>query len=107
MRSRGGVPGFDAFMSYSHERDGELAPFLQREVERFATPWYRLRSCRVFRDNANLAANSALWGSIEEALAVSTWFILLASPEAAASPWVNKEVAWWLANRSPSNLSSR
>ncbi|RSM34356.1 hypothetical protein DMA12_48650 [Amycolatopsis balhimycina DSM 5908] len=96
--------GFDAFMSYSHERDGELAPFLQKEVERFATPWYRPRSSRIFRDNANLTANNALWKSIEEALRTSRWFVYLASPEAAASRWVDEEVAWWLANRSPERL---
>jgi WD40 repeat protein len=96
--------GFDAFMSYSHARDGLLAPFLQREIERFATPWYRKRSCRIFRDEANLKANSALWNSIEESLETSRWFIYLASPEAAASTWVNQEVAWWLANRSRDRL---
>ncbi|RSM40759.1 TIR domain-containing protein [Amycolatopsis balhimycina DSM 5908] len=103
MKRRTGS-GFDAFMSYSHARDRDLAPLLQREVERFATPWYRLRSSRIFRDNANLAASSALWESIEEGLSASKWFILLASPLAAASPWVDKEVGWWLANRSPRRL---
>jgi WD40 repeat protein len=91
-------------MSYSHARDHDLAPLLQREVERFATPWYRLRSCRIFRDNANLAASSTLWESIEEGLASSKWFILLASPLSASSSWVDKEVAWWLANRSSRRL---
>jgi hypothetical protein len=27
------------------------------------------------------------------------WFVFLASPEAAASPWVNREIAHWLENR--------
>jgi len=36
-----------------------------------------------------------------EALAASERFVLLASPEAASSKWVNREVDWWRRNRSP------
>ncbi|MEV5541499.1 hypothetical protein AB0L13_32100 [Saccharopolyspora shandongensis] len=98
-------PGeYDAFMSYSHALDGELAPTLQRELERFAKPWYRMRALRVFRDNASLSANPGLWSSIESALEASRWFVLMASPEAATSPWVAREVAWWLDNRSPDRV---
>ncbi|MHA6802810.1 TIR domain-containing protein [Salinifilum ghardaiensis] len=97
-------PGFDAFISYSHAVDGKLAPALQREVERFATPWHRARSLRVFRDDANLTASPELWSSIERALHSSRWFVLMASPQAARSPWVDAEVAWWLANRSAQRL---
>src|SRR4051812_1215877 len=87
---------FDGFLSYSHAMDGRLAPVLQAEVERFAKQWYSPRVRRVFRDDANLAANPDLWESIEHALARSRWFILLASPEAARSSWVGKEVDWWM-----------
>jgi WD40 repeat protein len=96
--------GYDAFMSYSRVLDGRLAPAFQRELERFAKPWYRVRSLRVFRDDANLTANPGLWSSIEAGLAASEWFVLMASPEAARSPWVTREVAWWLGNRSPQRL---
>ena len=40
----------------------------------------------------------------EEALASSVWLVLMASPEAARSKWVNREVAWWLNNKSPQRL---
>jgi hypothetical protein len=96
--------GYDAFISYSHALDGTLAPALQTGLEQFAKPWYRPRALRVFRDNASLTANPGLWSSIEKALASSTWFVLMASPEAARSPWVDREVAWWLANKSPQRL---
>lgn len=95
---------YDAFMSYSHALDGILAPTFQRELERFAKPWYQTRSIRVFRDNASLTANPGLWTSIEQALAQSDWFLLMASPDAARSPWVDREVQWWLTNRSPQSL---
>jgi WD40 repeat protein len=103
-RGTGRLWGYDAFISYSHALDGKLAPVLQREIERFATPWYQARALRVFRDNASLTANPDLWSSIEQALATSQWFVLMASPDAAGSPWVDREVSWWLANRSVRRL---
>ena len=95
---------YSAFISYSHAADGKLAPALQFALHRFAKPWYRLRALRVFRDKASLSANPALWPSIERALAESGHFLLMASPEAARSPWVQQEIDWWLKNRSVENL---
>jgi WD40 repeat protein len=96
--------GYDAFISYSRRQDGWLAPALQGGLERFAKPWYRVRGLRVFRDKASLAASPELWGSIETALRDSRWLILLSSREAAQSPWVDREVAWWLANKSADHI---
>jgi hypothetical protein len=73
-------------------------------LHHFAKPWYRLRSLRVFRDESSLSADPALWEAIERALGSSEWFLLLASPEAARSEWVDREVAWWLAHRGPERL---
>jgi WD40 repeat protein len=96
--------GYDAFVSYSHQHDAVLASSLQTALERFAKPWYLMRAVRIFRDSANLAANPALWRSIEDALNSSQWFILLASIDAAESGWVNREVEWWLAHHSPERV---
>ena len=63
-----------------------------------------MRALRIFRDTASLAANPALWTSIEDGLRSSQWFILLASADAAKSEWVNREVRWWVAHRSPDRL---
>ena len=87
---------YDAFMSYSHAGDGKLAPALQSALHRFARPWNRLRALRIFRDKTNLSVNPTLWSSIQAALDESAHFILLASREAAASPWVAREVEHWL-----------
>jgi WD40 repeat protein len=92
-------------MSYSHALDGELAPALQSAVEQFGRVWYRRRAVRLFRDTTNLAATPHLWGSIEQALERSDWFILLASPESARSMWVRREVDWWLTHRSADRLT--
>jgi len=95
---------YKAFISYSHAADGELAPALQSALHRFAKPWNRLRAMRVFRDKTGLGVTPGLWRSIEQALAESEYFLLLASPQAAQSKWVEQEVDWWLRNRSPRRL---
>jgi WD40 repeat protein len=95
---------YDAFISYSHAVDGRLAPALQRALHRFAKPWYRLRALRVFRDEASLSANPALWASIQKALAGAEFFILLASPQAAQSEWVTREVQYWRQHKGASNF---
>lgn len=95
---------YKAFISYSHAADGKLAPALQSGLHRFARPWYRMRAIRIFRDETNLAANPKLWSSIKAALGESEYFILLASPTAAQSPWVAGEIAFWLQHRSPDTL---
>jgi len=98
------VPGYDAFISYSHQHDRTLGPALQTSLERFAKPWRKLRMSRIYIDKANLAASPELWGSVEEGLASSRWFILLASADAADSVWVDREVQWWREHRSLGRL---
>lgn len=89
------VSEYDAFISYSHASDTRLATEFQRGLQRFAKPWYRPRALRVFRDEASLSADPALWGSISRALDSSGHFILLASRQVAASPWVARETEYW------------
>jgi WD40 repeat protein len=90
---------YTAFISYSHVRDGQFGPALQRALERFARPWYQARRRRIFLDDANMAATPDLRAEIEEALGQSANLVLLASPAAAASRWVDQEVAWWVEHR--------
>ncbi len=95
---------YNAFISYSHTSDETLAAALQSALHRFAKPWYKLRALHIFRDQTNLAVNPALWSSIRDALDQSSFLILLASPEAAASPWVAKETAYWISRNGPSHI---
>jgi WD40 repeat protein len=95
---------YDAFLSYSHAAEERLAPILQSALHRFAKPWYRRRQLHVFRDKTSLTASPALWSSIERALSQYAWFLLMASPEAAASAWVQKEINWWHTNRYSRNM---
>ncbi|WP_067479979.1 TIR domain-containing protein [Actinomadura hibisca] len=89
---------YDAFISYSHT-EIDTAAALQRSMQRLARPWWKSRAMRVFRDESDLAAAPALWPTIERALEASQWLVLMASPRAAASGWVAREVAWWLEHR--------
>jgi hypothetical protein len=98
------MAAYDAFLSYSHAKDKPIAAALQSVIQRLGKPWYRRRALRVFRDDTSLAATPGLWPSIEVALGNSRFLILLASPEAAASPWVNKEVSWWLDHKRAETL---
>jgi WD40 repeat protein len=91
-------------MSYSHDSDGRLAASLQSSLSRFAKPWYRLRTMRIFQDKTSLSANPGLWHSIEQSLSRSEYFLLLACPSSAKSRWVQQEVQWWLRNRSVEKL---
>src|SRR5689334_6358702 len=95
---------YDAFISYSHAKDKAVAAALQAAVQKLGKPWYRRRALRVFRDDTSLSASPQLWPSIEHALGQSRYFILLASPEAAASKWVNKEITYWLDHKSVDTL---
>lgn len=95
---------YDAFISYSHLSDGVVAPALEHGLERLARPWYRLRALQAFRDQSDLPLTPSLWGTISDALDDARFFVLLASPESAASEWVNREVAHWCATRGTDGL---
>ena len=95
---------YDAFISYSHAKDKPVAAALQAAVQRLGKAWHQRRALRVFRDDTSLSATPSLWPSIEQALGRSRFLILLASPEAAASRWVDREVAYWLAHKSSDAL---
>ena len=95
---------YHAFVSYSHAVDGKLAPRLQSAVRRFASPWYRRSALRIFRDETDLSVSPGLWSSIEAALSDSQHLVLLASPRAAASKWVRRELEYWLSHRSAQSL---
>src|SRR5579872_6771768 len=95
---------YNAFISYCHAADSTVASGLQSGLHSFAKPWYKLRALHVFRDQTNLAVNPDLWSSIRDALDQSLFFILFASPEAAASPWVAKEAEYWIDRNGPSHI---
>ena len=95
------MPSYDAFISYSHARDRPIAAAVQSLMQTLGKPWWQRRKLRVFRDETSLTAEPKLWPAIEAALTSSRFLLLMASREAARSPWVEREVATWLAHMGP------
>ena len=92
-KSEASVSGYDAFISYSHRGDRELARSVERTLWKFGQPWYGIRGTRTYRDETDLSAHPDLWGSIKRAVEQSRCLLLLASPDSARSKWVPREVA--------------
>ncbi len=95
---------YDAFVSYSFRSDRPLAAAVQRVLRRAGVPRHRRSPVRICRDDTTFAAGPSVWGSIEQELRASRYLVLLASPEAAASDYVGREVALWREERSPETL---
>ena len=90
---------YKAFISYSHS-DERWAHWLQRALEGYRLP-KQLRAAHpelperlypIFRDREELATGSNLSDSIQKAIADSDALIVICSPAAAKSLWVNQEV---------------
>ena len=96
---------FNAFVSYSHAADGNLAPALQRGLQRFARPWNKGSALQIFRrpDRPRCQPGFVVLDHAK-ALADAEFFILLAAPEAASSPWVAREVEVWRHERTNETL---
>lgn len=95
---------YDVFISYSHSADEVLATHLQNDLAQFSKDYYKQDAIKIFRDRTNISAGGYLSEAIEEALINSRFLILLASPEAARSEWVNKEVAQFKKTHEPDSI---
>jgi hypothetical protein len=94
---------YKAFVSYSRADRGPAAA-LQTGLETFAKTTRTSRRYRVFRDEASLPVGGSLPERLREALAASEFLILVASPDAAQSPWVRQEVEEFLRGHTPDRL---
>lgn len=88
---------FKAFISYSHA-DEKWAKWLHDALERYRTPKRLVsgsvpaRLTPVFRDRVDLASSYELSESIRDALTGAENLIVICSPAAVASRWVNQEI---------------
>ena len=94
-----GMRRYKAFISYSHG-DEAWARWLQRALETWRLP-KKLRERHpdlparlfpIFRDREELASATNLTDSIQQAIGDSEALIVICSPQAAASRWVNEEI---------------
>ncbi len=102
-RGQGASFTYDAFLSYNRQ-DGAVAAGIQKGLHRIGRRMGQLNALHVFRDTTDMAANPNLWGKVTDAMDRSRYLIVVLSPRAAASEWVNKEVAYWLEHRGPDQL---
>jgi len=87
---------YKAFISYSH-RDKKWADWLHKRLETYVFPKHvpSLKTRRlkpIFRDREDLSVSSDLSRNIRKALLQSECLIVICSPYAAQSKWVNKEI---------------
>ena len=96
---------YRAFISYSH-RDSQVARWLHRAIETHAVPaalvgrmtdhgpipkWIR----PVFRDEDELAGAAELGPELQSALSGSAALVVICSPAAAKSKWVDHEIRYY------------
>lgn len=86
---------FKAFISYS-QKDSAEARKIQSWLERFRLPKTPLKGDRklgkIFRDKTDLTASPEVWPALQSKIAASEYLIVLCSPNAAQSEWVDKEI---------------
>lgn len=96
-------PEFRAFISYSH-KDRQQAGRLHRRLEAYRFP-EALRAAHpdlpeslapVFKDRDDLQSGGSLSGHIQDALSRSRALIVLCSSSSAVSPWVDREVSFFV-----------
>jgi tetratricopeptide (TPR) repeat protein len=91
-----------AFISYSH-RDAAWADWLHKGIERYRPPKTLIgtttehgtvpkRLMPIFRDREELPSAMDLGGLLRAALSASSSQIVICSPQAAQSKWVNEEI---------------
>jgi hypothetical protein len=94
-----------AFISYS-SKDEAHAKWLHRAIETYGIPAKLVKHGHatpvgepaprrfqpIFRDRDELPASSDLGQTIGDALRASRYLIVICSPDAAKSNWVNREV---------------
>jgi hypothetical protein len=93
---------YRAFITYSHD-DGQIAERIHKGIESYRIPRSLVgqpgrdgpvpqKLFPLFRDRAELSSSPDLSAVIREALAQSAYLIVLCSPAAAKSRWVNQEI---------------
>lgn len=96
---------YKAFISYSHQ-DRDWSAWLQRALESYRVPKRLVgsqgefgavtaRLAPVFRDREDLSSASDLTSKVKESLEFSESLIVICSPAAARSPWVNEEIRYF------------
>ena len=90
----------DAFITYAWAEGTGVASALQHAIKTIGTPWYGTGALAVHRDTTDTEPSGSLRSDLFAELDASRYLILLASPKAARSRWVEREVGHWLSGPS-------
>lgn len=88
---------YNVFLSYS-SKDRAIAEKLSRRIRSYIPPvktGLGKKKLSVFRDEERLTASGNLAEALKEKLNNSEFLVLICSPNAAGSPWVNEEVRFF------------
>lgn len=107
---------FKAFISYSHE-DRKWSRWLLKSIESYKIPNRLIgretsrgtvppRLVPLFRDRNDLPVAESLSAEVKKVLAESEFLIVICSPAAADSKWVNQEIIEFKRSRDESNVLS-
>ena len=102
---------YDAFISYNHNpRDIRISKMLQQKLEQYRIPegvsakTGKKKIERVFLDRGELEVAGDLNEEILRALRNTDYLIVICSPESYASPWVKKEIDYFLQYKTKDNI---
>ncbi len=105
---------YKAFISYSWS-DRRWGEWLHRALETYRTPSALVGKASplgpvprtlhpIFKDREEVAAGISLGATLEAALNDSEFLIVICSPRAAKSKWLNREIAWFKIHRDPAKI---
>src|SRR5215471_8597335 len=104
---------YDAFISYSSGRDGSVARRTKRYLERFHRQWLlrglKLRALTIWLDVTNLRVRHGetvepVTATLERSAAPASHLIVLCSPDAARSRFVESEIRGFLRAHPPGDV---
>lgn len=111
---------YACFISYRHsdntEQSGEWASWLHQQLETYTVPPSLVgklnrsgkkipkRIYPVFRDETSAASSSNLTDELHEALKRAENLIVICTPSAAQSPWIDEELRFFKAHRGADHL---
>ena len=100
------IKEYDAFISYSRE-DKEFAIKLYQELENYNPPEIddkKLHKIKVFLDTEDLTAGGDYYDRIDKSLLTTRKLIIICSPSARKSQYVNDEIRRFAVNNDPHNI---
>ncbi len=94
MNEQAETKKYRAFISYKHGHASYFSEALAQALASYSTNLFESPR-EIFRDEDYVKPTADIPTAVNEALADSDYLILLASPEAAHSPWVLSELNIW------------